>query len=539
MHSQNWPATAPTSGSAGGLFSESLDRVVTAEQMRAIEGHLFDAGMPVAALMEKVAGRIADWVAKQFPWRRYPRVAIVAGPGHNGGDALVVARELFAQGYRVQVYSPASRSKPLTADHLRFMNYLGIPVEAAVDAIAPCDLLLDGLFGFGLERPIEGSMADAVAAINAVDCPIVSIDLPSGLHTDTGVVMGTAVRATHTLCLGLWKQAFYQDRALAYVGQSHLIAFDIPPQAIDPVLEHVPSVRRATLAAMQAKLPLPRQPDTHKYRVGQLLLVAGSRPYAGAALLSALGARASGIGMLTLAVPESLRLMVVAQMPEALVVGCPETESGAIAQLPDDLDLSRYSAIACGPGLSRSAMAPVQAVLGSSRPLLLDADGLNLLADLGCIDTLSSRAAPTVITPHRGEFERLFPGELAASDDGGAVAQTAARQSRAVVLLKGACTAIAHPQGALWYVPESTPALARGGSGDVLTGLIGGLLAQKAASGLEDSEDALDAALDAALVGAWWHGQAARAAAADRTELGVDGTQLAQYLNPVLAQVLA
>jgi NAD(P)H-hydrate epimerase len=295
-------------------------------------------------------------------------------------------------------------------------------------------------------------------------------------------------------------------------------------------------VRRATAATVRAKLPLPRQPDTHKYRVGQLLLVAGSRPYAGAALLTALGARASGVGMLTLAVPESLRLMVVAQMPEALVVGCAETEDGAIAHLPDSLDLARYDAIACGPGLSRSATNPVQAVLNSAAPLLLDADGLNLLADLKATDTLASRSAPTVLTPHRGEFERLFSGVLAEAMDAGAAAQAAAERSGAVVLLKGACTAIAHPNGTLWYVPESTPALARGGSGDVLTGLIGGLLAQGAASA---PGDALTAALDAAMVGAWWHGQAARAAAAARTELGVDGPQLAQSLSPVLAQVLA
>ena len=536
MESEHRPATVAPQGAWGGLFDGSLDRVVTAEQMRTIEGQLFEAGMPVAALMEKVAGRIAAWVVRHFPVERYPRVVVVAGPGHNGGDALVVARELVAQGYGVQVYSPISRLKPLTADHLRYVDYLGIPVAEAIAAIAPCDLLIDGLFGFGLERPMEGAIAEVVAAINGFDCPVISIDLPSGLHTDTGAVLGTAVRATHTLCLGLWKQAFCQDGALAYLGQSHLIDFDIPPQAIAAGLETLPPVQRATLATIRAKLPLPRPPATHKYRVGHLLLVAGSRPYAGAALLTALGARASGVGMLTLAVPESLRLMVVAQIPEALVLGCPETDSGAIARLPDNLDLSRYDAIACGPGLSRQAMAAVEAVLDSAAPLLLDADGLNLLSELGCVDTLASRDAPTVLTPHRGEFKRLFPDLLAASDDAGAAALAAASQSGAVVLLKGACTAIAHPSGELWYVPESTPALARGGSGDVLTGLIGGLLAQTES---DAADNPLDLARDAALVGAWWHAQAARAAAGDRTVLGVDGTQLAQYLNPVLAQVLA
>ncbi|MBW4482494.1 MAG: NAD(P)H-hydrate dehydratase [Tildeniella torsiva UHER 1998/13D] len=518
------------------MSCEFRDRIVTAAQMRAIEGCLFEAGLPVAALMEKVAGRIAAWVVGQFPLQRYPCIAVVAGPGHNGGDALVVARELAAQGYGVQVCSPADRLKPLTADHLRFIEYLGIPVVKAVETLEPWDVLIDGLFGFGLERSVEGAMADVIAAINAANRPVVSIDLPSGLHTDTGEVLGIAVQATHTLCLGLWKRAFCQEEALAYLGQPHLIGFDMPPQTIAAGLENVPSVRWATLATIREKLPLPRQANTHKYLVGHLLLVAGSRPYAGAALLTALGARASGVGMLTLAVPESLRLMVVAQIPEALVVGCPETAEGAIAHLPDSVDLSRYSAIACGPGLSRQAIEPVQAVLQSPTPLLLDADGLNVLADLGTIETLTQRQAPTVLTPHRGEFKRLFPEQLENSEDGGAPAQQAAAQSGAVVLLKGACTAIAHPDGTLWYVPESTPALARGGSGDVLTGLIGGLLAQTLAS---DPNNSLDSALNAALVGAWWHGQGARAAARDRTELGVDGTQLVQYLNPVLAQVLA
>ncbi|PSR19056.1 bifunctional ADP-dependent NAD(P)H-hydrate dehydratase/NAD(P)H-hydrate epimerase [filamentous cyanobacterium CCP3] len=530
------PAAATIDGAWGGLSGRSLDRVVSAEQMRAIEGQLFEAGMPVAALMEKVAGRIAAWVIQHFPRQRYPRVAAIAGPGHNGGDALVVARELAAQGYGVQVYSPISRLKPLTADHLRYIDYLGIAIAETVTALEPCDLLLDGLFGFGLERPIEGAIAEVVAAINGLDCPVVSIDLPSGLHTDTGAVLGTAVKATHTLCLGLWKRAFCQDGALAYLGQSHLIDFDIPSATVAAELEALPPVRRATLTTVRGKLPLPRPPATHKYRVGHLLLVAGSRSYAGAALLTALGARASGVGMLTLAVPESLRLMVVTQIPEALVVGCPETDGGAIARLPDDLDLSRYDAIACGPGLSRQAMAAVEAVLDSDAPLLLDADGLNLLSERGCTDTLASRVAPTVLTPHRGEFKRLFPDQLAASDDAGAAAVAAACQSGAVVLLKGACTAIAHPSGELWYVPESTPALARGGSGDVLTGLVGGLLAQTES---DTAGDRLELARDAALAGAWWHGQAARAAAGDRTVLGVDGTQLAQYLNPVLAQVLA
>jgi NAD(P)H-hydrate epimerase len=216
-------------------------------------------------------------------------------------------------------------------------------------------------------------------------------------------------------------------------------------------------------------------------------------------------------------------LTVLAQLPEALVVGCGETPTGAIAALPDHLDLGRYQAIAWGPGLSTDATALVEPLLASPTPLLIDADGLNLLAPLGAAAVLARRSAPTLITPHPGEFRRLFPGLWSAAPDPGEAAQDAAAESGAVVLLKGACTAIAHPDRRLWFNPDSTPALARGGSGDLLTGLAGGLLAQ----GMAD----LEATLDAALAATWWHGTAARRLAQRRTVLGVDGLQLAAALG--------
>lgn len=512
--------------------------------------------MPVPALMEKVALRIADWVKGHFPASSYPQVGVLVGPGHNGGDALVVARELWLMGYTVQICCPFSRLKPLTVDHRRYAERLGMAVQDSLPLLTErwtVDLWIDGLFGFGLERVIEGQIADLVATVNQSPAPVVSLDLPSGLHTDTGAVLGTAIRASHTLCLGLWKRAFCQDAALDYLGQAHLIEFGIPPFALDAGLGHAPQAKWLSHREAIACLPLPRPRATHKYRVGSLLLIAGSRQYAGATLLAGLGARASGVGMLTLAVPESLRLMAVAQLPEALVIGCDETETGAIAALPSDLDLSRYQAIALGPGLSRRASAVVEAVLPSSAPLLIDADGLNLLADLALVETLAQRAAPTVLTPHPGEFQRLFP-ELSAGSDTGNRAQAAAAHSQSIVVLKGACTAIAHPDGRLWWNPHSTPALARGGSGDILTGLVAGLLAQgttpiNLSSRIETNpietdpsdhrvQDRDEIALGAALAGVWWHAQAARAAAHDHTDLGVDGPRLAQYLTTTLAQSL-
>jgi hydroxyethylthiazole kinase-like uncharacterized protein yjeF len=504
--------------------------VVSASQMAAIESRVFAAGMPVAALMEKVAGLVFRRVCELYPDTR-TTFGILVGPGHNGGDALVVARELYFRGYGVKLYTPFASLKELTAHHARYAASLGIP-QVALSELGDCDVLIDGFFGFGLTRSLSGDIAAAVDQINTWQKPVLSIDLPSGLHTNTGAVLGTAVRATRTFCLGLWKQAFLQDQGQDWIGQAELIDFDLPLADITAVVGTPPDLCRITPQRAIAALPLPRSATTHKYREGHLLLVCGSRQYAGAALLAAQAARASGVGMLSIAVPESLRLWVVAQVPDALVWGCGETDGGAIAQLPDHLNLADYTAIACGCGLTREPVALVKHLLDTSAPLLLDADGLNILATLDPVATLRQRTAPTVLTPHPGEFRRLFP-ELSAKSgmegqgDRIEAVRRVAQQAGAIVLLKGAKVAIGtstHP--AVWLNPDSTPALARGGSGDVLTGLLGGLLAQAARRDLP-----LEPVVAAAT---WWHASAGRLAAAAHSELGADASTQIRYLPQVL-----
>ncbi|MBD2210280.1 NAD(P)H-hydrate dehydratase [Nostoc linckia FACHB-104] len=497
--------------------------VVTAAQMRDIEERIFAAGMPVVALMEKVAGLISRRLLAMIPPGK-SRVGVLVGPGHNGGDALVVARELHFQGYEVWIYNPFPKVKELTSQHLQYAQSLGIPCYQAIEQLPDCDLLVDGLFGFGLERKLTDAVASAIEQFNTWKQPIFSIDLPSGLHTDTGEVLGTAIRATHTFCLGLWKQGFLQDQALDYLGKAELIDFDIPLADVQAVLQDAPKITRITTAKAISNLPLPRPPVTHKYKEGHLLLICGSHRYAGGAILTALGARASGVGMLSIAVPEYIKPILVSHLPEALVVGCPETETGAIAhlQLPENTDLNSFDAIACGPGLTTDSTPIVQQVIASERPLLLDADGLNILAQMGTIPTLQKRQATTILTPHEGEFKRLFPDIPNIHQDRVKAVRSAAMQSGAIVLLKGARTAIANSQGSVWLNPKSTPALARGGSGDVLTGILGGLLAQavKKQIPLEDM----------VATASWWHSQAGILAAAERTELGVDAFTLTQYL---------
>lgn len=560
--------------------------VVTADQMRQIEARIFAAGMPVAALMEKVAGLLARRIqallkeegirkkeegirkreevrgpfdyaqgtrkGEESEWEnignfKFPAIGVLVGPGHNGGDALVVARELHFQGFQVFVYCPFSQLKELTGCQAQYLRSLNIPFFDTIEPLKNCDLFIDGLFGFGLEREISHPVSTAIDEINQLNKPVFSIDIPSGIHTDTGEVLGTAIRATHTLCLGLWKLAFLQDQALEYLGTSELIDFDIPLADIVAILGDFPAVQRITKASAIQSLPLPRSPIAHKYTNGHLLIIAGSARYNGAAILAALGARASGVGMLSIAVPESIKPMLSSQLPEALVIGCPETRSGAIKDLPVAIDLGVYDAIACGPGLTLEAAIAVESVLECDRPLILDADGLNILAQLGTVPILAERSALTVITPHPGEFKRLFPELADKMGDRITVTQQAAQLTGAVVLLKGArvCICSVDERDSLgdsdasrtitYLNPESTPALARGGSGDVLTGLLGGLIASALAKPSKriGRKSPPKSVVETAV---WWHARAGIRAAKERTELGVDAFTLTQYLIPALRE---
>lgn len=491
--------------------------VVTAEQMQAIESRLFAAGMPVAALMEKVAGLLSQRLQAAYPDRNQCW-GVWVGPGHNGGDALVVARELHLRGYPVQIWHPFERCKPLTEAHLQFAQHLGIPI--ARDFPDQCDLWLDGGFGFGLNRPLNEVTQAAIARLNGSGKPILSIDLPSGLDTDSGEPLGAAIRAERTYCLGLWKQGLLQLAAAPWRGQLERLDFGIPEADITAVLGETPACQILTDAAAIAALPLPLAADAHKYRRGHLLLIAGSQRYRGAALLAALAARSSGVGMITLAVPASLSVIAIAQVPEALVVACPETKTGEIAELP--LDCDRYSTIAIGPGVGTgpTIRAILQTVLPQPRSLLLDADALTVLAQHPEDWALRSVEAATVITPHAGEFQRLF-----GSAPTPASLYSAAAERSLVLVRKGPSPTVVTPTGASWALVESTPALARGGSGDVLTGLLGGLLAQT---------DAVSAAIAAT----WWHSRTAQAIAQQQTDLGVTPTELAAQLTPWLGRRL-
>ena len=495
--------------------------IVSASQMQQIEEQIFEAGMPVAALMEKAARLCCDRIQALYPRSQYTSVGVLVGPGHNGGDALVIARELYLAGYELEVFCPFTKLKSLTSQHSNYLSSLGVVIGEEIQSLQPCQLIIDGLFGFGLTRQLPENIVEVINLVNSWSKPVVSIDLPSGIQTDTGEALGGAIKASNTLCLGMWKRAFFQDVALEYLGNSERVDFGILPHQVDAILPQPAPIRRMSLTMARQLLPLPRPKVTHKYDRGHLLLICGSQRYAGAAILAALGARASGVGMLSIAVPESLKPFIVSHIPEALAIDCPQNKEGAISSLPFSVaSLAEFDAIACGCGLTVEARSIVEKVLSAESPLVLDADGLNILSEQDVIEVLNEREHPTVLTPHPGEFKRLFPELGNETSDRLTLVQNAAKQSNSVILLKGARTAIADSRGLTWSISDTSPALARGGSGDVLTGFIGGAIAQSKNKDL----------LDIVAIGAFWHGKAGVIAAQQRTELGVDPSTLAEYI---------
>lgn len=484
--------------------------------MAALEAELFASGLPVAALMEKAALAMSralldgPGAPTQQPWREQLRrhgALVLVGPGHNGGDGLVVARELHQAGLPVRIWSPFEGHKPLTEAHLRHAHWLGIP---RLDAAPPAEdsaLWIDALFGIGQRRD-PGAAISALLAKREQHRPrqLVALDGPTGLCADSGRLLGAAAAAAAaTFAIGLIKQGWLQASALPWVGQLVRLDLGLPARALSNLPRDQPLALTGTDLADAPWPVLP--PQAGKYGRGRLLVVAGSPRYRGAAHLTLAGASASGCGSLKAAVPVELGDQLWQRLPHVV------NHEG---------NLERLDAVILGPGLGRSEEAGAaepsdwDGLLAFTGLLVIDADGLNRLAAGPGTDWLQQRRAPTWITPHREEFQRLFPdlGEAPPLQAAGA----AARRSGTVVLLKAPRTVVACPQGRRWQLLEAWPEAARAGLGDVLAGYAAGLGAMAMAA-----DGCADAALLAA--SALAHGQAGRGggpplAIADRLATG-------------------
>lgn len=507
-------------------------RAVTSAQIaeldrRASEQH----GIAVAALMD-AAGRRTAQAASELLLSRPGRVTVLAGKGNNGGDGFVAARYLASQGLSVQALLIAPEAD-CRGDPLRALNEAraaGVEVQAPDGAtvgslLSSTSLIIDAIFGTGFRGPARGSAAAFIEAANAAGGPTLAVDVPSGLNADTGRPEGPCIRAKATVTMGLPKIGLLLYPGAALAGQVYVADIGYP----QPLLDESGITTHLVTAEMVRGLIPSRIPDSHKGTYGRTLVVAGSVGYTGAAVLAALGALRGGAGLVTVAVPEAVYPIVAAHVTEAMPRPLPDAAGALSEQAVSSLEglMEASDALAVGPGLSTAGgvRSVVESALRAAKPVVIDADGLNVLAGRG--EIIRDAAGPVVITPHPGELARLLRSSAAAiSADRLGAARTAARTFRCVAVLKGAATVVAAPDGEAYINPTGNAGMAAGGMGDVLTGAIASLIGQ----GLRP--------LQAAWVAVYLHGLAADLIAAERGMAGMLASEVAHRLPVAIAQVM-
>ncbi len=500
--------------------------------MRTADAATIRRGTPPDALMENAAAALCRILERSYP--DWARVVVACGPGNNGGDGLAAARMLEQSGIGVRLFTlsdPAAYRGDAAANLARALSFGLVPVcldsrggfDVLRRALAEADGVVDALFGTGLGRPLEGGARRAVEAINRSGRPIVSADIPSGLFAEGGAVAGPAVRAAVTVAFGAPKLCHVLPPASGFCGR--LVVVDIG--IARATLEH--GARRVWLAeASDARSLLPARPlESHKADFGRLAIVAGSRGKAGAAVLAARGALRAGAGLVTVFCAESLEGLLVAALPEAMTSGLPESNGALAARGARALldALAGFDAAVIGPGLGSSAetILLLETVLAGARvPVVADADALSAFS--GRPGFFAGRRGPTVLTPHPGEAARLLGTTSAkVQSDRLAAVRSLARKSGAVVVLKGAHSLVAEPSGGIAVNPTGSPLLATAGSGDVLAGIIGALLA--GGSGPRE----------AAVAGTWLHGAAADSLAPFLGDAGLLAHEVADAVPRVRA----
>jgi len=471
--------------------------VLTTSEMGRADQLAIAAGTSGFALMLSAGRAVADAAIDLVD---SGPIAVVAGDGNNGGDGFVAAAELLARGHAVTVMLLGERDA-LTGDAaLAARNWSGPILPATPAAIGSPGLIIDALFGAGLNRPVKDGARDLVEAINASGAPVLSVDLPSGINGNTGAVMGAAVSATETVTFFRRKPGHLLLPGRTHCGRVRVVDIGIDASVLDDIrpqaFENIPALWREAFPVVRV--------DGHKYARGHAVVVSGGAAATGAARLAARGALRGGAGLVTVLSPREA-LAINAAALTAVMVRPVDTVDEFTALLAD----RRLNACIIGPaaGIGGHTRSMVLAALGGDRGVLLDADALTSFADrpddlFTAIRPAAASGTGVVLTPHAGEFFRLF-SEMDNKHPFKSKLErvrAAALRSGAVVLLKGPDTVVASPDGRAAIAANAPPWLATAGSGDVLSGMIGGLLAQGVAS------------FEAACIGVWMHGEAGREA---------------------------
>ena len=507
-------------------------KIVTSEQMRLIEERSVEAGVSTDELMENAGLAVAKSVRVRLGSVVGAHITVLVGRGNNGGDGLVTARRLHSWGSRISVFLTGPR--PSGDPKLAAVSEREIPVHTIEDAsltslgeqLATTDMVVDAVLGTGRSRPIEGVLRKTLALVReAVErrpmLSVLAVDLPSGVDGDTGAADDAAIAADLTVTLGRPKTGLYRFPGAIQAGEIEIADIGLPEGLDDDV-----SVDLVTRRWASEHLPK-RSPSAHKGSFGKTMVVAGSSNYIGAAHLSTAAAGRAGAGLVTLAIPRSLVIEVASRAPEPTYLPLPESAPGVIEAHSTDIVLEGvdgYSSllVGCGLGQAPETAALVQGLLLSKAtvpPTVIDADGLNLLPKLAGREWWKGLSRPVVLTPHSGEMARLtgLPTEKI-ENDRVAIATESAVKWGVIVVLKGAFTVVATPDGHASIAPFANPAMASAGTGDVLAGTIAGLLAQ----GLSPKT--------AAVLGVFVHGRAGEAV---RRRMGDSGLLASDLLRAI------
>ncbi len=508
-----------------------MTKIVTGAQMQELDRlTIGEARIPGTVLMERAGAGLVACLEQIYGSARGKRVTILCGKGNTGGDGFVVARLLRRRQAHVRVLTmtPVSElSRDAATMYRQFVRAAGKSAvqpyrstSQALPLLRENDLLIDALLGTGLSSDVTGRYGDAIDNINEAGRPVVAVDLPSGLHADTGAILGRAVRASLTVTFGLPKLGLYQNHGIDLAGSVRIVDIGIPSAYIDAVTSRTMLM---TPAFVRASLPA-RKPSSHKGTFGHAGIIAGSVGKTGAAAMAARAALRIGAGLVTVAVPSSVNDVLEAKLLEAMTIPMPETKSRTFARTAFDrltAFIAARTAIAIGPGLSThpETVELVQALTKQlDRPAVLDADALNALA--GRASMLTACKTPPILTPHPGEMARLETNATPQTVNADRIGTAArfARERGVFVVLKGARTVVARPDGTTAICPTGNPGMATAGTGDVLTGMIVGLLAQ----GLPP--------WDASCAATYLHGCAGDLASAEKGQAGLIARDLIEQI---------
>jgi len=467
-------------------------KVATAEEMQELDRKAIETyRIPGIVLMENAGRGAAEVISNFFPEIHKKKVAIIAGKGNNGGDGFVIARYLLNQGIYVRVYlltDPKGLRGDAETNFSIFHRMKGevVSVPSSKDYIKvkrdleKFDILVDGIFGTGLDAEVRGYYREVIDHLNMLQRPIVAIDIPSGLDADTGKPLGTAIRASLTITFGLPKIGHLIPPGLDYVGKVKVIDIGIPKRLVEE--EKIPTYLLEK-EEIQKWLSIPRNPDTHKGDYGHLLVIAGSVGKTGAAVMACQAALRMGAGLVTLAIPKSLNAILEMKLTEVMTEPLPETPK-------QTLSLRAFSAIVrlcenkraviIGPGLGtlkETQSLILKLIRTLDLPIILDADGLTALATQP--KTLPIKNRSLMLTPHPGEMARLIRSQVKdVLEDRVGLSRNFSQSQHVHLILKGHPTLITTPKGEVYINPTGNPGMASGGTGDVLTGMIGGLVCQ-------------------------------------------------------------